>query len=192
MKKWLFIFPLLVVMILLVILSGYRFSALSAAKSNAFLPADAELLEQHDIGSSVIFIFKSDKEKKYRTVLAEKKGIFYRSRISTFTPYSSDILQTFGGISYTTKNDAVSMFSIISYEEEVAYIEAGVEPNRERKEIRIGEPITFIFSFSKQIDHLNPVATNKDGEELYYFGEPENATYTNLNEDIRWHKISGQ
>jgi hypothetical protein len=121
MKKWLFIIPLLVVMILIFILSGYRFTALSSVKDARFLPTDAELLEQHDTGSSVILIFKSDKEEKYRTVLAEKKGMFYRSRHSTFTPYRSDNIQTFGGISYTTKNDEASVFSVISYDEEVAY-----------------------------------------------------------------------
>ncbi|QOR67326.1 hypothetical protein IM538_04080 [Cytobacillus suaedae] len=186
MKKWLFIVPLLVVIILIFMISGYRFTALSAAKSHAFLPADAELLEQHDTGSSVIVIFKSDKEEKYRTLLAEKKGMFYICRHSTFTPYRSDSIQTFGGFSFITKNDEASVFSVISYDEEVAYIEAGVEPNRERKEIRTGVPVTFIFSYSKQLDQLNPVATNKEGEELYYYG------YLNLYEDIKWHKIDGQ
>jgi hypothetical protein len=185
-KKSLFILPLLFVIVFIFILSGYRITALSAAKSHAFLPVDAELLEQHDTGSSVIFIFKSDKEEKYRTVLAEKKGMFYRSRSSTFTPYRSDSIQTFGGFSFITKNDEASVFSVISYDEEVAYIEAGVEPNRVRKEIRTGEPVTFIFTFSKQLYQLNPVATNKAGEELYYYG------YLNLYEDIKWHKIDGQ
>lgn len=84
------------------------------------------------------------------------------------------------------------MLSVISYDEEVAYIEAGVEPYTEVKEIKVREPITFLFSFSKQIDHLNAVATNKEGEKLYYFGYPENATHINLNEDIRWYKIDEQ
>lgn len=180
--------PLSIVIIFILSLSGYRFTALSAAKSNVFLPEDAELMEQYDSGSSVIFLFKSDKEKMYHTVLAEK-SFFYYSGLSTYTPYSSDEIQTVGGISYTTKNDTASLLSVISYDEDVTYIEAGVEPYVERKEIRKGELITFLFSFSNQIDQLNAVATNKEGEELYYFGYPKNATYINLNEDLRWYKI---
>jgi len=190
MKRLLFLIPLLIIIIIFI--SGNRFSALSAAISHDFLPADADLLEQHDVGSFDIFLFKSDQEEMYHTVLSEKKGFFYHSGVSTYTPFRTDKVQTMGSISYTTKDEAATMLTIISYDEEVAYIEAGLEPYTERKEIKTGEPITFLFSFSKQIDQLNSVAINKEGEELYYFGYPENATHINLNEDLRWYKIGEQ
>ncbi|MCT2534881.1 hypothetical protein NC661_03920 [Aquibacillus koreensis] len=191
-KKWLFILPLIIILFFILFLSGYRFNALSAAKSHEFLPVDAELVEQHDIGSTGIFLFKSDKEKMYHTVVSIKKGFFYHSGVSTFTPFRSDKIQTIGGINYSTKEGVASMLSIISYDEEVAYIEAGVEPYTKKKVIKMGEPITFLFSNRKQMDHLNAVATNKEGDELYYFGYPEHATHINLNEDIRWYKIDEQ
>lgn len=103
MKKWLFILLLIMVIIFILFFSGYRFTALSAAKSHNFLPEDADLLEQHDIGSAIIFLFKSDKEEMYHTVLSEKKGFFYHSGVSTYTPFSSDKIQTIGGISFRTK-----------------------------------------------------------------------------------------
>jgi hypothetical protein len=139
-------------------------------------------------GSFLIVISKSDKEEIYQTVLSEKAGVFFRSGVSTNIPYSSDKIQTVGGISVTNENDASTLLSVLSYDEEVAYIEAGVEPNIERKEINKGERISFLFPYSEQIDFLNPTAFNKDGKKLYYYGYPKN-TSVFKSEDFKWHKI---
>ncbi|RHW43317.1 hypothetical protein D1B31_01210 [Neobacillus notoginsengisoli] len=191
MKKWIFVIPMLIVIIMIYFISGYRFTALSAAKSNAFLSKDAELMEEYDTGSSAVFLFKNDEEKIYQTVLSERSGLFFRSSASTNTPYSSDKIQTIGGISFTSEKDAGTLLSVISYDEEVAYIEAGIEPNIERKEINKGERISFLFPFGEQIDFLYPTAFNKDGKKLYYLGYP-NDTNILKNEDFKWHKIEGQ
>ncbi|ENH96919.1 hypothetical protein J416_08412 [Gracilibacillus halophilus YIM-C55.5] len=192
MKKWIFILPFIIIIIVILFFSGYRFTAFSAAKSHDFLPVDADVVEQHDIGSSVIYLFKSDEEEMYHTVLSEKKCFFYHSDVSTYTPFRSGDIQTIGGIRYTTKDEEATMMSVISNDKEVAYIEAGAEPYTKKKKIKIGEPITFLFSYSKPINQLNAVATNKEGEELYYYGYPENATHININEDLRWYKIDEQ
>ena len=173
MKKWRFVVPTIIVFVLIFFISGNRLNALSAAKSNTFLAKDAELMEKYDTGSSVIFLFKSDEQKIYQTVLTEKSGLFFRSSASTNTPYSSDKIQTVGGISFTSEKDEATLLSVISYDEEVAYIEAGVESYLERKEINKGERISFLFPFSEQIDFINPTAFNKDGKKLYYFGYPK-------------------
>lgn len=191
MKKWIVVIPLLIVFTLILFISGYRFTALSAAKNNAFLSKDAELMEQYDTGSSVIFLFKSDEEEIYHTLLSEKSGVFFRSSVSTNIPYSSDKIQTVGSISVTTENHESTLLSVISYDEEVAYIEAGVEPNVERKEINKGERISFLFPFSEQIHFLYPTAFNKDGKKLYYYGHPKD-TNVLKSEDLKWHKIDGQ
>ncbi|MGM0844949.1 MAG: hypothetical protein ACQEUT_08225 [Bacillota bacterium] len=190
MKKWRLVIPLLIVIVMIFFINGYRFTALSAAKSNSFLADDAELLEKYDSGSSVIFLFKSDEEEIYQTVHSEKSGLFFQSRISTYMPYSEDEIQTVGGISVTTERNAATLLSVISYDEEVAYIEAGVEPNVERKEISKGERISFLFPFSEQIDFLYPTAFNKDGKKLYYYGYPK-GTNVFRTEDIKWHEIDG-
>ena len=192
MKRWISIMPWLVVIVLLLLISGgYRFTALSAAKSNTFISNDAELMGQYDIGSSVLFLFKSDEEERYQTVLSEKSAVFYRSSSSAYIPYSSDKIHTVGGMSVTTRNDEATLLSVISYDEEVAYIEAGVEPNVERKEIKKGERISFLFPFSEQIDFLYPAAFNNDGKKLYYYGYPKD---TNIirSDDLKWHKIDGE
>ncbi|MBT2637599.1 hypothetical protein [Bacillus sp. ISL-39] len=188
MKKLIFITPFLFIIIFIVFIGGYRYTALSAAKSHSFLSKDAELMEQYETDSSVISLFRNNEEQIYQTVLSEKSGVFFRGSVSTNIPYSSDKVQTVGGISATTENDAVTLLSVISYDEDVAYIEAGVEPNVERKAISKGERISFLFPFSEQLDFLYPTAFNKDGKKLYYYGYPQD-TNVFKSEDYKWHKI---
>jgi len=188
LKKWMLILPLFVVIILITMVAGYRFTALSAAKSNSFVTNDFKLIEKYDTGSSAIFLFKSDAKKEYRTVLSEKSGLLYRSSVSTYIKYSSDKLQTVGGISFKSENDGVTFLSIISNNEEVAYIEAGIEPNIERKEINKGQRISFLFPFSEQLDFLNPTAFDKNGKKLYYYGFPKDSNILK-SEEFKWHKM---
>ncbi|UYZ22893.1 hypothetical protein [Mesobacillus jeotgali] len=188
MKKLIFITPLLFIIIFIVFIGGYRFTALSAAKSLSFLSKNAELMEQYETDSSVISLFRNNEEQVYQTVLSEKSGVFFRGSVSTNISYSSDKVQTVGGISASTENDAVTLLSVISYDEDVAYIEAGVEPNVERKAISKGERISFLFPFNEQLDFLNPTAFNKEGKKLYYYGYPKNTIVFKI-EDYKWHKI---
>lgn len=88
------ILPLFVVIIFIFMVTGYRITALSAAKSNSFVTKDYKVIERYNTGSSEIFLFNSDVKKEYRTVLSEKSGLLYRSSFSTYIPYSSDKLQT--------------------------------------------------------------------------------------------------
>lgn len=191
MKKLRFVVPAIIVIVFIYFISGNRLSALGAAKSTPFIAKDAELMEKFNTNSSIIFLFKSDKQKIYQTILTEKSGLFFRSSASTDTPYSTDKIQTVGGISFTSEKDEATLLSVISYDEEVAYIEAGVEFNIERKEINKGERISFLFPFSEQIDFINPTAFNKDGKKLYYFGYPKDINVIK-SEDLKWHKIEEQ
>lgn len=189
MKKWKIPISLLIGILLLFFISGYKFASFSAAKANAFLLKDAEMIEEYKTGSSVIYLFKSEEEKLYQTVLSEKSGLFFRSSSSTSIPYSSDELQTIGGISFTNEKDEATLLSIVSNDEKVAYIEAGVEPNIERKEINKGERISFLFQFSEQINFLNPTAFDNEGKALYYYGLPKNVSHVNIPKDLKWHPI---
>ncbi len=187
MKRIRVIIPVLVIMVALIFLSGYRFTALSAANNHAFLSSDAELIDQYKIGSSGIFIFKSEEENEYRTVMTEKSGLLFSGNQSTFIPYNSDELQLVGAASFINDKDEASFISFKSNDDKVAYIEAGVEPHIERKEIKKEERVSFLFPFSEQINFLYPTAFDKDGNELYYFGFPKDSNMHNQ-DDLRWHK----
>jgi hypothetical protein len=173
-------------------MTGYRFTPLSAAKSHGFLQKDAELIERYDAGQSVILLFKSDQEEIYQAVLSKKSGPLYRGIASTDIPFSSDEVQTVGGMSFEDKREAATLLSVVSQDEEVAYIEAGIEPDIERREVKKGERISFLFPFGVQLDHLYPMAFDKDGKELYYFGYPKGENILK-SEDYKWHRtINGQ
>ncbi|KAB2951510.1 hypothetical protein F9B85_11930 [Heliorestis acidaminivorans] len=189
MKKLMITLPILLVIVFIFFISEFRFTAVSSAKNHSFLENDAELIGEYKVGSSFIFLFKSDKEELYRTVLTEKDGLFYRSNVSTYTPYSSDKIQTAGVLNVSTGNTDATFISIISNDEEVSYIEVGVEPNVKSKRINMGERVTFLFPVSKQIYLLNPTAFNKDGEKLFYYGLPKDTNVFNT-DDIKWHKVA--
>ncbi len=175
------------VAIFIFVLSAYRFTPESAALSNPSLTDDFEYVDQHGIGEAEVLLFKSDVKEEYMTVLAEKSGFLYRSKYSTYTPYTSDPLQLIGGMSVTSEGNALTYLSVLSNDEKVSYIEAGVEPHVERREVSDGERVTFLFPFSEQIDKLNATAFDEKGEKLYYFGYPKG---TNMfrQEDFRWHE----
>jgi hypothetical protein len=174
MKIWVlsvFLFVLVIFMILMG--NGYRFTPSSAAKSSDGFAKDAELMDEYHLESFDIFLFKSDEEEKYQTVLSEKKGILYKSPATTNIPYTSGNLQTVGYLMYSSKKGTVAMISVISKDEEVAYIEVGVEPKVRRKEVTIGERISFLFSFHAPSELQYLTAYNKEGKRLYFFGYPE-------------------
>ncbi|QTC41594.1 hypothetical protein I7V34_21550 [Bacillus sp. V3] len=175
------------VAVFIFVLSAYRFTPESAALSNSTVTDDFEYVDQQGIGEAEILLFKSDVKEEYMTVLAEKSGFLYRSKYSTYTPYTSDPLQLIGGMSVTSKENALTYLSVLSNDEKVAYIEAGVEPHVERRDVSKGERVTFLFPFSKQIDKLNATAFDENGKKLYYFGYPKG---TNIfrQKDFRWHE----
>jgi hypothetical protein len=189
MKFWRFVLPLLIIILLMYMVTGFKFTALSAAKSNPHITKDYEVVEKYDAGKSVIYLFKSNDKKQYRTVLSEKSGFLYRSSSTTYIPYSKDSLQTVGGMSYRTDENAFTLLSVISFDDDVAYIEAGSEQDLHREDIDKGELISFLFPFSKQIDLLNASAFNKNGKKLYYYGYPKGTNSFNSN-DLKWHKVN--
>jgi hypothetical protein len=189
MKFWRITIPLLISIFLMFMVTGFKFTALSAAKSNPHITKDFEVVGKYVTGTCVIYLFKSNDKKMYRTVLSEKSGLLYRSSSSTYIPYSKESLQTVGGMSYRTDEKAFTLLSVISFDDDVAYIEVGAEQDIQREEINKGEIISFLFPFSKQIDMLNASAFNKNGKKLYYYGYPKGANSFNSN-DLKWHKAN--
>ena len=146
-------------------------------------------MEEYDVGKSTIYLFKSNNEEIFQTVLTEKYGLLHRSRVSTSVPINADEIQTVSGFSFTGEDDAATLLSVISNDNEVVYIEAGIDPYIERKAIKKGERISFLFSFSEQVELLNATAFNKEGKALYYYGFPKNVSLVHIPEDLKWHKI---
>jgi hypothetical protein len=76
MKKWKFVIPLLIVIVMIFFISGYRFSALSAAKSNSFIANDAKLLEKYNSVSSVFFYLRAMKKRCIKLYILKSQVCF--------------------------------------------------------------------------------------------------------------------
>lgn len=190
--KWMKGIMIIVAILLFFGITGYRFTPLSAAKGNPFISSDYELIDEFRGETAILYLFKSEEEEMYRTVLSEREGIFYRSPVSISIPMTDDPIRTIGAMSSIIKNgEGVSFLVIESFDEDVAYIEAGREFKRERQVVKKGEPVTFLFPFSKQVDFLNAIAFNEDGEKLYYYGYPKNQMFIN-SKDLKWYPYTDE
>lgn len=109
----------------------------------------------------------------------------YRSNISTIIPYSKDSLQTIGGMSIQYEDETATVFIIHSLDEKVTSISLESDLGIENKEISKGEIVYFLLPFTKQIDQLNAVALDKDGNSLYYYGYESDNSFSNL----KWYEI---
>lgn len=179
------IFALVAVYVFLI--SGYRFSAQSAARSNAFITKSYHLFASYKTDPYGIFLFKSDVDKMYRTALSKRSGILYRSGDSVYIPYQSGALITVGSMDDLDPKNGFTFMSFKSNSSNIAYIEAGVKPNRERKEITKGQSVYFLFEH--HVSQPDVEAFNKQGRELYYYGYPKNTNVFGNN--FGWHKVHG-
>jgi hypothetical protein len=189
LKKWMSSLSLIVIVLaIIIIILGYRFTAIGAAISNSSITSDYELVEKQAAGTSVIYLFKSDKENMYRAVLSEKENLLFISRASTYIPFTTDPVRTVGGMSYADDDESITYISIVTDDKEVAYIEAGEAADRKRKEVKKGERVSFLFPFSQQIDKLDAAAYDADGKKLYYYGYPQKTNIFDA-KDLKWHKL---
>ncbi|WP_342440549.1 hypothetical protein MHB65_12630 [Lysinibacillus sp. FSL K6-0075] len=187
MKKGGIVFALLLIGVVIFIFSGYRLTPLSPGKANPFVTNDYELVDKYEMDSSSFYLFKSDAKKEYITVDVNQKNFIYRSSASTSIPYSNDLLQTIGGFSIRYEDKGATLFVVLSNDEKVTSIGIQTGNKDEIKNITKGETIHFLLPFSKQIDQLNAIAYDKEGNALYYYGWNEG----NIKSDLKWHKLKG-
>ncbi|SDF80716.1 hypothetical protein SAMN04488542_11798 [Fontibacillus panacisegetis] len=181
---------LLVIAALLVVVciywGGYRINGLSAARANSFVPKDSILLDQVDYNWGSVYIFNSN-EKPITAISNKKLGFLWVSRASTFFFHNNDPVKTIGGTTIADEEEQATVFSVIVNDPEVTLLEVGPEGERQRKNVVLGEPIT--FSWNKTINwfDLTPNALNQEGKLLYEyrFAEPN---FTKLDE-LKWYPI---
>lgn len=181
MKKTSIGVALIVICIVFFIFGGYRFTPLAAAKANSFVTKDFELIGEYKNDSSIFYLFKSDSKQQYRTVHVNH-NLIYRSNSSTVIPYSKDSLQTIGGMSIREEDETATVFIVHSLDEKVASISIDTEFGIESKKITKDEIVYFLLPFSKQIDQLNAVALDKNGNKIYEYGYESD----NLINDLKW------
>lgn len=168
------------------IVSGYRFSAKNAAKSNPYITKNYQLFASYKTGPFGIFLFKSNVNRMYRTVLSQRHGIFYRSNVSVSIPYQLGALETVGYFNDSTPDHGFTFMSFKSNSNNVAYLEAGEKTNHEIKEIKKGQTVFFLFD--KYLWKPDVKAFDSQGRELYYYGYPNNTSVFTVN-SFKWHRF---
>ncbi len=78
--------------------SGCRLDGLSAARANAFVPADSILLDEVEFDWGETYIFDSV-EKPITAISIKSYGFLWRSRSSVYHYHRDDAIRTMGGAS---------------------------------------------------------------------------------------------
>ena len=183
----------ILICVVIFIFLGYRFTPLSAAKAHSFITNDDELIGEFKNDSSLFYLFKNEKEQKFRTVYVQKRLFVYVSNISTYIPFSDDPIQTIGGMSINTKTNNATLLVVRSVDENITSIQIENENGTEKKAVPSDGVVHFLVPYSKQITELYPIALNKNNEKIYYFGYEQNNSKENsyvILANLKWHKIA--
>lgn len=185
-------FTLIICLVLMVCLyfSGYRFTPKQAADSHAFLEKGAQVISEVDVGWGYAYIYKvSD---YHLTVLSIKSGFLWRAPVSTHIKDvndKDDSIRTIGWMSFTNnEKERATILVIENKDENVAFIEAGKESERNKKSVRKGELVTFVWDEALFLHNIEPVALSSDNNKLYRYGYPLGTTYLS-DQDVKWHSV---
>jgi len=144
--------------------SGYRFSALAAAK--AAVGPNPKLFQEVDFDGDIVYLF--DTAEGPRTVLCTRSLFLWRSPIGFTLEASSTPVKTVGWMSHEKRG----LLAVEVTDPRVAFIEvghAGLFSERVRKEARIGELTVLKWEGSYSLSKLKPVALSSSGEVLYEY-----------------------
>ncbi|WP_338653319.1 hypothetical protein [Lysinibacillus sp. Y5S-8] len=70
----------------LLLLGGYRLTALSAVKANFFMTPEYKIVEKIQEENDIFYLFKSDKKEIYQTVLVQKTYFYIKGFMLRVSP----------------------------------------------------------------------------------------------------------
>lgn len=189
-KKVIALIVFVIIVVISFLSSDYRLTPLAAAKVHSDVGKNQVLLGDVDLGWGKVYIFDTD--IGLRTVTSTKTSFLWRAPVAVRIEESEDAIKTVGWMSYTNeKGQQVTVLVVEVNDPQVAYIEAGPEDNRVRKEITKGGPTIFSWNKSIQANNgLNAIALSADGSTLYEYRYPKN-TNVFRTEDFKWYPASG-
>lgn len=92
-------------------------------------------------------------------------------------------------MSYTNnEKEKATILVIENKDENVAFIEAGKEHERNKKDVKKGELVTFVWDEALFSHNIEPVALSKDNSELYRYGYSLGTTYFR-DQDLKWYGV---
>jgi hypothetical protein len=176
------------IVLFIAIVSGYRFTAESAAEAHSFLPKHSQLVTKHNTGFGQVFIYSV--EDYYMTIVPKKVGLLWIANASISTKSindKNDKVRTIGVCSFTGDERAGTIMVVDVMDDRVAYIEAGEETERIRKKVTQGEYVEFVWDKSYFPHQIDPIALTESGEKLYVYDYGKYTNFTDQKE-LRWHE----
>ncbi|WP_342544849.1 hypothetical protein [Lysinibacillus sp. FSL W7-1291] len=165
----------------LLLLGGYRLTALSAAKANFFMTPEYKNVEKIQEGHDIFYLFKRDKKEIYQTVLVQKNAFLYKRVYATGISSTNDSLETIGGMSYRLNHEG-TLFVVLSHDENVSYITINSKQGIIKKSIEHSKLVSFYIPYAQQIDLLEAVAYDKNDRPIYYYGYDDA-------DNLRWNRV---
>lgn len=181
------------VLILLLLISaylvcGYRFTPLQAVRASSFIKGNINVFGEVD--RDWISVFLLETQDGIKTAAAEKSGILWRCPAVTYfydDIIAGDKVRTVGWESLTGRKGQITVIAVQTTDPDVKFIEAGPDPERQRKAIGLNE--TVIFVWDKAVSDLNAIAFDQDNIQLYKYGyNPEHINFTDQKE-LRWYPV---
>ncbi|MEQ8156997.1 MAG: hypothetical protein ABRQ25_19340 [Clostridiaceae bacterium] len=187
----LLLIPLLIILFNLV--DGYRFTPIQAIKSSSFIKGDIKIFGEIDRDWVKVYLLET--QDGLKTAVAEKRGLMWSCPSVTYffdDIIKDDKVKTVGWVSIDNKkNKQITVFAVQTNDPNIKFIEAGLDSERQRKNISLNE--TVIFTWDKVINsNINAIAFDKDNHQVYKYGyNPEHLNFIDLKE-LRWYLLDNR
>lgn len=179
-RKYLFIKVTLLILAIILIsyLYGFRFTPLEAIKSN--LKKEDKLFRTIEYNWGKIYIIKES--SGYKSMAVKKYGLLWRISNSCFYKNTSDSVKTISWLN----DHSYTFYAVLPEDKNIKYIEIGSENDRIRKDIKKSNDI-IIFYWEKSIpwNEFNGICYDNSNKPIYEFKYPQSTTI--IIDDLKWY-----
>jgi len=168
-------------------LSGYRWSAMAAARANSFIGPAAQEYAHVEYAGGTVLLFKT--KEGPRTVLATRLGILWRAPDSTyFSSLKPAPINTVGWMSSTINNHPITVVAVVVRSSRIKTVEVGPIGQRESQSVRLNTPLLFSWNRMIAFNDMNPLALSHSDKPIYEYRYPQNTSVIHPSE-IKWYPV---
>lgn len=167
MKTVQILIGIVIILVISIFMSGYRFTPLSAANADDLVTKNHIFIEYYGDGTNKYYLYKSDSDKEFLTVLIEKKWFTYIRKHTVTIPYSEEKIQTIGGMTNIVSRSGQSSLIIRNSSEDVDYIK--FETTDGEEEIKVSKDSYTYLSIPVNTPSVAIRAFDIHNNYLYYY-----------------------
>ncbi|WP_143003154.1 hypothetical protein [Alkaliphilus peptidifermentans] len=175
-------FILLFIMVVSYIL-GYRLTGLQAAKAHFSVGKDPKYIDEVKYDWGTVYLFDTDEGP--RTVISERYIFMWVARTGFHMMGNSDQISVIGW----GNNENCTVYAVKILDDKVSYIEMGKGEYRIRKYKDENNQMLFSWDIQVPWQDLNGIAYNSDGKELYLYKLRQENPNTIRMDQLKWYPI---